>query len=836
MAPRFMKKNSFVRIAFVAFGLLAGFQHNQLVAQQLSPAMAASLKAQLEQEFGNSGMNATNQGGAANIISKPKVPQKPQSTPSSNEQNQEPLSLPSKQVTPFQKLVFETTGKWLDYYGDNAISAGNVAPTDNLPVSRDYEVSPGDEIMVRAWGGVNIDVADEVDRDGQFSIPTIGTFSVSGVKARHLEKHMEREIGKFYKNFKLSVTLGRLSGLKIFVSGQALNPGIHHISSTSTLASAVFTVAQPGENGTYRNILLKRGSQVVGQFDLYQLLSGGDLENDLKLQPGDVIQIPQAGNRVALNINTPAAAIFELKPNETLNDLLVIAGVDRTLIRQETVLIEGINKNPDNAPRRVEQLNYQRALNSTFNDGDILTLFPERADYANAVTLKGYVADPARYPHFPGMKVADLIPNREMLIPPAYFEQKNALAVSQTNDRIEASKERYAQLFGLRLNPNDSVADLIEELNAKDEFKNEEEKREVQAALSTLKNFQKNTKNSGGALSKNDKQSITIEDTVSNLLSEINWDYAVVERLDKKNLKSQLIPFNLRKALNNDPKENLALEPGDMVTIFSSEDADIPKSQQTALIKIEGEVKAPGYYQINPGETLRDVLVKAGGISSDAYLFGTKLTRRSIQEKQTEQLQKALDQAERMLQAAEASKTASALNAADASVARSSASSQRAYLDRLRQAQPDGRVVLDVSPQATSIAQLPPIPLENGDRISVPPLPGQITVFGSVYSQGAFAYQQNRSVHDYLDEAGGAVKSSDEGSIFVIRANGKVRSARQGWIPFVSGLSGESALPGDTIYVPEDYERVSFLKTMLDISTVFYQVGLGAAAVEALSD
>jgi len=105
-----------------------------------------------------------------------------------------------------------------------------------------------------------------------------------------------------------------------------------------------------------------------------------------------------------------------------------------------------------------------------------------------------------------------------------------------------------------------------------------------------------------------------------------------------------------------------------------------------------------------------------------------------------------------------------------------------------------------------------------------------------VYSQGAFAYQKGQTVFDYLTLAGGAAKSSDKGSIFVLRANGTVDSAQQGWVPFVSGLFGKEALPGDVIYVPEDFERVSFMKGLLDISQIFYQVGLGAAAIKAIQD
>ena len=228
------------------------------------------------------------------------------------------------------------------------------------------------------------------------------------------------------------------------------------------------------------------------------------------------------------------------------------------------------------------------------------------------------------------------------------------------------------------------------------------------------------------------------------------------------------------------------------------------------------------------------MLVKAGGLTENAYLYGTRLVRRSILQQQQEQFQKALDQAERLLFASANKNVAGAINPAEAASRQTQAVQQKAYLERLRSTKPDGRVVVNVGPVAKRIAELPPLILEDGDSITVPSMPGQIGVYGSVYTQGAFAYQGGKSVFDYLAMAGGAAKGSDKGSIFVLRANGTVESAQQGWIPFVSGLFGEKALPGDVIYVPEDFERVSFLKGLLDFSQIFYQVGLGAAAVNAL--
>lgn len=739
------------------------------------------------------GLNTT-QGPSASLEDKP----------GSEVAAEKPKSLPDRALSPFQRFVFENTGKLLYPFGSSSLQKEfSVGGETNTPVSADYEISAGDQILVRVWGAIDVNHSATVDRDGQLTIPTVGTFPVAGVRARNLDQFLIAEIGKYYKNFNLSATLGKLSGVSIYVAGQALAPGLHTVSSTSTLASVVFSVAQPGINGSFRNVQLKRGGETVATFDLYDLLRKGELNGDRKLRAGDVVFVSQVGARVALNIDSPAAAIFELKPGENLNDILEIAGVDRTLLRQDTVLIEGFNTANPKAPRGVEQLSYARALNqATLQDGDIVTLFQTRREFANAVTLKGNVAAAARYPFFEGMRIADLVPNTDALIQDSYFKKKGALV--QFN-KGEARK---------------SVTDP---------------KLQSQLGLDDSKLFNKvSSKADEGE--KGEQQIEVVEDTITNLLSQINWDYAVVERLDRTELQTRLIPFNLRKAMAGDPSQNLALQPGDVVTIFSANDADIPQSRTTALIKVTGEVKAPGYYQIAPGETLRDVIVKAGGLAEDAYLFGTKLTRRAIVAEQEVQKQKALEQAERMLVSAQSSNAASAISAADAVNAQKQAETQRAYLERLRNLKPDGRVVLDIKPDAMSIAEMPPLELVDGDVVSIPAVPGQIVVFGSVYSQGAYAFEPSNTVFDYLGMAGGAAKGSDKGSIFVIRANGKVDSAQQGWVPFVSGLYGKRALPGDAIYVPEDFERVSLTKTLLDYSQILFQIGLGAASVNAIKD
>jgi protein involved in polysaccharide export with SLBB domain len=200
------------------------------------------------------------------------------------------------------------------------------------------------------------------------------------------------------------------------------------------------------------------------------------------------------------------------------------------------------------ASREVQNLMLNpQGLEQTLQDGDVLTLLPISPAFANAVTLQGTVAQALRYPWMSNMRISDLIPDREALITPDYYKRKNKL--------VQAIDSRDSRDF---LSDNQEVVQRI-----------------------------------------------------NSMVDQINWDYAIVERLSAKDLRLELIPFNLGKAvLQKDPAHNLVLQPGDVVTILSSTDVQLPAERKTRLVRIEGEVAAPGVYQALAGETVSQARVR----------------------------------------------------------------------------------------------------------------------------------------------------------------------------------------------------------------------------------
>ncbi len=331
----------------------------------------------------------------------------------------------------FQRFVQTATGRLLPVFGASFFDASSetFSPVDNVPVSADYTVGPGDEIVVRAWGSIDIDFRAVVDRNGQINLPRIGSFTVAGVRAADLEKHLRAQIGRLYTGFNLSVSLGQMRGVKVFVVGPASNSGVFTLSGQATLLSAVVAAGGPGANGSMRRISLRRDGQVISELDMYGFLVRGDKSKDLQLRAGDVVVFHPVGPRIALNGELDNAAIYELNAREEpVGEVLAYAGGAPVLSNPNRAVLERIDRSKAGAARFVEELKLDAAgLQTPLRDGDVLTLLPISPGFTNAVTLTGHVAQPLRYPWFPGMRISDLIPSAEALISPDFYRRRNVL-------------------------------------------------------------------------------------------------------------------------------------------------------------------------------------------------------------------------------------------------------------------------------------------------------------------------------------------------------------------------------------------------------------------------
>lgn len=562
--------------------------------------------------------------------------------PDSNTDTTQRATLRAKPAVPseFETYVSELAGVPIQRLGSDLMlpSRSNTSTETNRQVPPDYVVGLGDEIQLTIWGSVDADLRLTVDRAGRIVIPRVGPVVVAGVRHADLNELLTRRVSQVFKNFQLSATLGRLRSIRYYVTGFVARPGAYSVSSLATVMTGLVQAGGPAPAGSFRNIELRRNGQVMGHFDLYDLLVRGDKKGDLPLQADDVLYVGPIGPQVAMigSVNRPA--IVELKGNETVNDAIAFVGGLSTVADMRRVAIERL---------------------------------------------------------------------------------------SDRNDR-----------------------------------------RVVELAL----------------------------------------------------------PQDGSQRMNN----------GDVVRAFNSVATALPQAKQYKRIRVEGEVARPGEYILPPNSSLQDAVQVAGGLTGQAYLFGTDLSRESVRKVQEVQYDRALRDLETDFTRSTSTQRVS--NAEDAAAAVQKQAGTTRLIERLRAVRPTGRVVLDLTDYSRDV---PPLPVEDGDKLYIPARPNTVGVFGSVFNGGSYLLKPGNSIEDIVRQAGGPTRGADTASMFVLRANGSVVSARQsisGWLSTSSALSSLAALPGDTVFVPEELNKSTFIQEAKDWTQILYQFGLGAAALKTIKN
>jgi protein involved in polysaccharide export with SLBB domain len=723
------------------------------------------------------------------------------------------------------------------------------------------------------WGQVNTQANVRVDRSGDIYLPQIGPVHVAGLPFSQLNGHLRDAIKPVYRNFDLTVDLGQIRSIQVYVTGASRSPGVYTVSSLSTLVDTLFSSGGPSVEGSLRRIELRRGGTVMTTFDLYDLLIRGDKTKDVKLLDGDVIFIAPVGPQVALIGSVHNPAIYELRGGETLGNLLDDAGGASAVASQSRISIERIDSHRD---RHAMEVAYDAAgLATPLADGDLLRVLSIVPSYQKTVILRGNTANPGRFAWHPGMHISELIPDKESLLTRNYWWKRTQLGLpapefepmggfagmrQPTEDHPSTLELSPQQVQNAMSAPGaqGSEAALLRSQMASGQAQpgagqNLSASQQAQAAalasqLGAAQNQQQQPQLS--AEQRASSSSLASEEMAQSnrpvapeqknqvqlLAPEIDWSYAVIERLDPETLRTTLIPFDLGKlVLQHDTAQDLELQPSDVVSIFSEADFRVPTSEQTKLVTLEGEFVHSGVYTVRPGETLRQLVERAGGLTSNADLYGSEFTRESTRVMQQARIDEYVQSLNLDIQRSTLALAAMpAASAADLAGGAAAASGERNLLATLRQIRATGRVVLEFKPDSSGIMSLPAIALEDGDRFIVPPVPSTVNVVGAVYDQNSFLFRDGRRVGAYMHLAGGPNKNADRKHAFVIRADGEVVSYEMTKNAWGNDFEELRMNPGDTIVVPEKTLKPSALRSVLDWSQFFSQFALGAAALTVI--
>lgn len=768
----------------------------------------------------------------------------------------------------FQRFVQQATGRALPIYGQNLFSKpSSYAPISQAPAPNDYLLGPGDEIRLQVWGGIDIELNLVINRHGQINLPKVGVVNLTGVRAGDLESVLRGKLGRVFTNFNLNATLGRLRSIQIYVVGQAHKPGTYTVSSLSTLINALFEVGGPNSNGSMRNIQLKRDGRIVGEMDLYNFIAHGDRSGDVPLQPGDVIVIPPAGSRVAVLGAFEQPAIYELKSEASVGEVLALGGGVSVLATPGRALLERIDQTAE-MPRYVEDIALDKAgLKRPLRDGDILTLLEISPQFANAVTLSGGESAPIRYPFKPGMRISDLVVNNNFLVPVSYWLGVNAGTRIAAYSRPEVNLD-YATIQ--RLDPTTLRTEIVAFNLSKALLGDPKENLllapgdllrvygPLDPGADTLESITLSGEIVGGTKRFAWRPGFTVKDIIPDtewlihrynywqkpsgkeLRNNINWDYAQIIRRLPQTLETKAMTFNLGQAvLGRDPAQNPVLEPGDQIRIYTTSEVVVPVAKRVQLVTLSGEVAVPGFYQVQPGETLPQLIRRAGGMTPQAYLYGTEFSRESVRQHQQKNLDLVINKLESQMQSS-ASKQIANVQSDGGGSARLGVQQQiqQEQLDRLKGLKSNGRVSLELPLSKITLSHLPALPLEDGDSIRIPSTPSFVAAVGEVHNENAIIYRPGRTVGDVLKTAG-VTEAADPDSAFLLRADGSIMAARDHNSLFrLKSFDGIEMMPGDTVVMPPKLDRESgwtkFMTGLKDWTQILYQLGLGVAALNTL--
>lgn len=698
--------------------------------------------------------------------------------------------------------------------------AATFAPVDIVPVGPDYLLGPGDELRINVWGQVNADHVVVLDRDGKINLPQIGPLHLAGLTFSEGKRFIRKEFSRLYKpsEVKLNISMGRLRSIRVFVVGKTKRPGSYTLSSFSTLINALFAAGGPSKVGTMRDIRVKRGGKTIVRFDLYDFLLKGDKGKDIRLMPEDVIFIPTIGSLVGMAGNVRSPAIYELKGETGLRDLITISGEINATGYLHRVQLERVFENKAKVVLDVNLEELEREGRIPLKDGDIVKVFSINQAVTNPVDLVGNLNRPGTYQWREGLKIKDLIKSVEDLLPDTFMD----FALIERQVPPDFHKEYFSTGLGKLLLDGDERQNIILEPN------------DTIVVFNRGDLVAKEAVRVWGAVNKPGEFEYRPNMTLSDLLRLAGGLKREAFPLEAEMTRviptldgplTEKIMVNPEKALEGDPQYDLPLQEDDYLFVRT-----VPEWTLYRTVQIEGEARFPGTYTIKKGESLSSLIARAGGFTDKAYLKGAIFTRESVRELQQRQLDDAIDRLEQQLLSQSARTIEAALSPEAALQEEAAMGQRRALIGKMRAARAKGRIALHLAPLETFKGTPSDLTLEEGDRLAIPERPQQIQVIGAVYNQTAFIFDRDEDLSNYLEKAGGMTEDAEGDALYVLKVDGSAISRRQhgSWWGGIMSLRLD---PGDTIVVPEKVERIAWLREAKDITQILFQIATTAGVL-----
>ena len=490
----------------------------------------------------------------------------------------------------------------------------------DLPVGPDYVVGPGDSLAINLWGGVSQRMIRAVDREGRITLPEAGPVLVSGRTLGEVQESVQQVLRTQFRDISADVSLARLRTIRVYIVGEVAAPGAYDISSLSTPLNALFAAGGVTARGSLRNLKHYRGKQLVEEVDAYDLLLHGVGSELKRLENGDSLLVPPMGGQVTVSGMVRRPAVYELRGESSLADVLDLAGgilpaaalrhieVQRLEAHEKRTMLT-LDLSPDGTPDRVTK----QLTTFKIQDGDQIHIFPIAPYNEQAIYLQGHVLRPGRYSYHEGMKLTDL--------------------VASYGDLLPEPAGHYGEI--VRLNAPD-FRPSVESFDLSAALANPAESPKLQP-LDTVRIFSRfdfeppPTVWVGGEVRAPGKYptsgQVRLRDAIY-LAGGVSTDAGLnTAQLFRTQTDGTLKIFsvNLGGALAGNSTDNILLEPRDRVLIHRNS-----AQVEPATVYVKGEVAKPGRYPLTTNMHVEDLVNVAGGLKRSADPTIADLTRYAL--------------------------------------------------------------------------------------------------------------------------------------------------------------------------------------------------------------
>ena len=703
-------------------------------------------------------------------------------------QVQENAPVMSDAVTPAPEDLQES----VQVFGRNIFNTRNLTfePSVNLATPPNYRLGPGDEVIIDIWGASQNTIRQSISPDGTITLDQLGPVYLSGMSVESAQRYLSGELSKIYSDQanQIRVTLGNSRTIQVNVMGEVVQPGTYALSAFSTVFHALYRAGGVSDIGSLRDVQLVRNGKKVASIDVYQFIMKGQIQDDIRLQEGDVIIVPAYEALVQIDGNVKRPMRYELKKDENLNTLLRYAGGFSSDAYTRTLRVVRQNG---------EEYQVKTVENTDFSvfrlqNGDVVTADAILDRFSNKLEIRGAVNRPGIYELSPRLNtVGKLVEKADGLLDEA-FKGRAVLYRERPNRTREVKQIDIQSLLSgyipdVPLQKNDvlyipSIHDLQD--------------------LGDVAIFGEVARPGTYPYADN----MTLEDLVIGAggLKEA----ASVVRVDvSRRIKDpkgtttgretgEMFSFGLKDGFVVDGEPGFMLQPYDQVFVRRS-----PAYQAQQNVSITGEVLYGGTYSLTrKNERISELLAKAGGATGFAYVKGSKLIRRANAEEKA-RMADVLEMMRKEL--------------------------GEGAIDSLGLKVEDTYTVgIDLEAALKNPGGAADIVLREGDSIVVPEYVSTVKISGAVMMNNTVTYMPGEGVKYYLSQAGGYSQNAKKSKKFIVYMNGQIAE--------VKGSGKDQIEPGCEIIVPNKQRRPNVVGNILGYATSFASLGTMAASIANL--